>query len=84
MDESDPLYQYVHTVMLQFMAVLWANGQKKLHVGGMMRLLGVSEESASEHDDEIIDIDENLVQLASELNIKYFTQSRVPVGATIH
>jgi hypothetical protein len=84
MDETDPLYQYVRTVMVEIMAVLWANGQTQLHVGAMMRLLGVPEESASKHDEERIEIDENFAQLASELNIKYLIQSRVPAGAIIH
>ena len=84
MDSTDPLYEYVRTVMVEVMAVLWANGQRQLHVGAMMRLLGVPEESASKHDEERIDIDENFAELATELNIKYLMQSRVPAGATIH
>jgi hypothetical protein len=84
MDETDHHYQYVRTVMLEVMAVLWANGQTQLHVGAVMRLLGVPEEAASKHDEERIDIDENFSQIASELNIKYLMQSQVPSGATIH
>lgn len=84
MQETDQLYEYVRTVMVEIMAVLWANGQRQLHVGAMMRLLGVPEEKACEHDEERIDIDENFVELATELNIKYLIQSRIPDGATIH
>lgn len=84
MDETDPLYQYIRTVMLEVMAVLWANGQKELHVGGMMRLLGVPEDTAAQHDDERINIDENFAQLVSDLNIKYSTETQVPAGVTIH
>ena len=84
MDSTDPLYEYVRTVMVEVMAVLWANGQRQLHVGAMMRLLGVPEESASKHDEERIDIDENFAELATELNIKHLLQSRIPDGATIH
>ena len=46
MQEQDPLYEHVRAVMAEVMAVLYSNGQKELHVGAMMRLLGVDEETA--------------------------------------
>ena len=84
MQETDPLYEFVRTVMLEVMAVLYANGQRQLHVGAMMRLIGVDEERAAEHDDDRIDIDESFAELANDVNIKYLLQSRIPDGATIH
>ena len=84
MQDSDPLYEYVRTVMLEVMAVLYANGQTTVHVGAMMRLLGVPESSAAEHDDERIDLDENFDEIARELNIQHLIHNRVPVRATIH
>jgi hypothetical protein len=84
MQETDPLYEYVRTVMLEVMAVLYANGQRHLHVGAMMRLIGVDEERAAMHDDDRIDIDESFAELANDVNIKYLLQSRIPDGATIH
>ena len=84
MQETDPLYEYVRTVMLEVMAVLYANGQRQLHVGAMMRLIGVDEERAAEHDGDRIDIDESFAELANDVNIKYLLQSRIPDGATIH
>lgn len=84
MQESDPLYDYVRQVMIEVMAVLWANGQKELHVGAMMRLLGVPEETAAQHDEERIDLDDNFDEMAKELNVQHLIKSRVPVGATIH
>lgn len=84
MQDSDPLYEYVRTVMLEVMAVLYANGQKTIHVGALMRLLGVPESQAAEHDGERIDIGENFDEIAQELNIQHLIRNRVPVGATIH
>ena len=84
MQETDPLYEFVRTVMLEVMAVLYANGQRHLHVGAMMRLIGVDEERAALHDDDRIDIDESFAELANDVNIKYLLQSRIPDGATIH
>ena len=84
MQETDPLYEFVRTVMLEVMAVLYANGQRQLHVGAMMRLIGVDEERAAMHDDDRIDIDESFADLANDVNIKHLLQSRIPDGATIH
>jgi len=84
MQETDPLYEFVRTVMLEVMAVLYANGQRQLHVGAMMRLLGVDEERAAMHDDDRIDIDESFAEIANDVNIKHLLQSRIPDGATIH
>ena len=84
MQETDPLYEFVRTVMLEVMAVLYANGQRQLHVGAMMRLIGVDEERAAEHVGDRIDIDESFAELANDVNIKYLLQSRIPDGATIH
>ena len=84
MQETDPLYEFVRTVMLEVMAVLYANGQRQLHVGAMMRLIGVDEERAAMHDGDRIDIDESFAELANDVNIKYLLQSRIPDGATIH
>ena len=84
MQETDPLYEFVRTVMLEVMAVLYANGQRQLHVGAMMRLIGVDEERAAMHDDDRIDIDESFAELANDVIIKHLLQSRIPDGATIH
>ena len=84
MQDKDPLYEYVRTVMMEIMAVLYANGQKTIHVGALMRLLGVPESQAAEHDSERIDIDENFDEIAQELNIQHLIRNRVPAGATIH
>jgi hypothetical protein len=82
--EKDPLYQYVREFMLEIMAVLWANGQTELHVGAVMRLLGVPEEHARLHDDERIDLAENFEELAQSVGSTHVIQTGAPAGATIH
>ena len=84
MQEQDPIYDYVRQVMLEVMAVLWANGQKELHVGAMMRLIGVDEAHAREHDDERVEITEELERMAQDFDLQHLMQKRVPAGATIH
>ena len=84
MQDADPLYQYVRQVMLEIMAVLWVNGQTTLHVGAMMRLLGVPEDEAKQHDDVRLDLSENYAELAKYIGLQRFQDTRVPNGATIH
>ena len=79
MEPDDPIYDYVRTVMLEVMAVLWNNGQTHLHVGAMMRLIGVPESQAAPHDEERIDIQENLEAID---RLKKFNQA--PSSATLH
>ena len=83
MQEQDPIYDYVRQVMLEVMAVLWANGQRELHVGAMMRLIGVNEELARTHDNERIEIDEEFERMAQDLDLQHLIK-RVPAGAIIH
>ena len=84
MQGIDPLYQHVRQIMIEIMAVLYANGQQELHLGAMMRLIGVDEELAKEHDETKIKIDATFLELAAELNIQHLMPSGVPAGATIH
>ena len=84
MQDTDPLYQYIRQVMLEIMAVLWVNGQTTLHVGAMMRLLGVPEDEAKLHDDERLDLSENCAELAQHMTLQRSQDSSVPSGVTIH
>ena len=83
MEQSEIIEKYVRRVMFEIMAVLWANGQNKLHVGGMMRLLGVPEECAAKHDHDIIDIAESFADTRLD-NIQFDTDMITPAGTTVH
>ncbi len=69
--------------MLDVMAVLYDNGIKNVHMGAMMRLLGVDDSKASEHDLEVIELDEKFGTMLSELN-KKVEPIEIPQGTTIH
>jgi hypothetical protein len=84
MQKEDPLYDHVRQIMLELMAVLWAHGQTRVHVGAMMRLIGVDDEHASQHDHEHIDIDDTFAELVDQGRLKELIQDRKPDGATIH
>ena len=77
-DNDEQLEQYVRTAMFDLMLTLYKAGITEIHVGGMMRILGVDDELASAHDDERLVIDNNFV--------KYVEQIQTPItpGQTLH
>ncbi len=83
MQEDDLIHERIKNIMLDVMAVLYENGIKTVHMGAMMRLLGVADTKAAEHDSEIIELDEKFGTLLSQLN-KKVEPLEVPKGSTIH
>jgi hypothetical protein len=51
-------------------------------MGAMMRLLGVPDAKAAEHDNEMLELDEKFGAMLVELNKS--TPQQVPEDATIH
>ena len=62
------LDQTVRMAILNLMVVLYECGIEQVHVGGVMRILGVSDATAEAHDDERIQLDEGFIQYVTELN----------------
>jgi len=83
LEQDELLHERIKTVMLDVMAVLYDNGIKHVHMGAMMRLLGVDDVKASEHDNEMIELDEKFGAMLSLLN-KDVAPVEVPDGATFH
>jgi hypothetical protein len=83
LEQDEFLHERIKTVMLDVMAVLYDNGIKHVHMGAMMRLLGVDEVKASAHDNDMIELDENFGAMLSQLN-KNTAPIEVPDGATFH
>jgi hypothetical protein len=71
-------------MLLEIMAVLYVNGRRTMHVGAAMRLMGVDDETASQHDEERIEIEENFGEIAAQLNIAERLAPQIPKGAIIH
>ncbi len=83
-EENDPIFQFARSTLLDIMTALYANGIKTMHVGAAMRLLGVDNDTASRHDSETIEIQENFGEIASTLNIAERLSPSIPDGTTIH
>lgn len=54
----------IHNLML----VLYDQGITEIHTGGLMRILGVSNEVAQEYDNERVILDDNFVKYVEEYN----------------
>lgn len=60
--------QTVRLAILNLMLVLYDCGIEEVHLGGIMRVLGVPDEKAAQHDDERVVLDENFAKYIEALN----------------
>jgi len=82
LEPDEYLHERIQTVMLEVMGVLYDNNITMVHMGAMMRLLGVPDAKAAEHDNEMLELDEKFGAMLVELNKS--TPQQVPEDATIH
>jgi hypothetical protein len=68
----------IRQALLSLMMTLYSQGITEIHMGGVMRLLGVSNETACKHDNERLILDDNFVKYVEEI-----TKPR-PAGQTLH
>jgi len=61
------LEQVVRVLMYELMMVLYQNAIREVHVGGMMRLMGVANETAAEHDDEMVILDNKFAKYVESI-----------------
>jgi hypothetical protein len=61
------LDQHIRMAILNLCVVLYDCGITEIHVGGIMRILGVSDDTAQAHDQERIVLDENFVKYVDEI-----------------
>jgi hypothetical protein len=82
MQTEDLLTEYMRDMMLDIVAALYSNGIRQVHLGGMMRLVGVPESVAREYDNDRMEItDEFAAMIASTGKL---TVPAIPLGTTIH
>jgi len=64
---SEELESEVRVLMYELMMLLYQHGIREVHVGGMMRLLGVNNESSSTHDNEMVILDDKFAKYVREI-----------------
>jgi hypothetical protein len=67
LDDAD-IDQTVRMAILNLMMVLYDCGITEIHVGGIMRILGVDDATAQSHDDERVVLDLGFVRYVEQMN----------------
>jgi len=60
--------QAIRLAILNLCVILHDCGISEVHVGGLMRILGVSDDKAVAHDDERLIIDDNFIKYVEQIN----------------
>jgi hypothetical protein len=68
MDFGDNMEDSVRLMIMEIMLILHKNNISRVHMGGLLRLLGVSEEVASESDEDYINLDEEFDRYLSQVS----------------
>jgi hypothetical protein len=63
-----PVDQAIRLSILNLCVVLYDCGINEVHVGGLMRILGISDDKAARHDLERIVLDEDFVKYVDQIN----------------
>jgi hypothetical protein len=77
LDNKD-LDETIRQALMNLMVVLYDCGIEQVHIGGLMRILGIDNKIAAKHDDELIVVDEKFVKYVEQYN-----EPR-PVDQTLH
>ena len=67
LDDTE-LDQSIRLSILNLMVVLYDCGITEVHIGGVMRILGVSDSMAQQHDNERLVLDEEFVKYVDQIN----------------
>lgn len=66
--DNPELDQSIRVAILNLMVVLYDCGITEIHVGGVMRIMGVSDSMAQKHDNERLVLDEDFVKYVEQIN----------------
>jgi hypothetical protein len=77
LDDAD-LDQTIRLAILNLMVVLYDCGIEEVHIGGVMRILGVANDKAQAHDNERLVLDDEFVKYVELINTPR------PVDQTLH
>jgi hypothetical protein len=66
-DEKEAEWQ-ARRLIMDIMLVLQKHGINQIHMGGLMRLIGVSNERAATQDNDLVELDEKFTKYIKALN----------------
>jgi hypothetical protein len=67
LDDTE-LDQTIRLAILNLMVVLYDCGIEEVHIGGVMRIMGVPNDKAQQHDNERLVLNEEFVKYVEQIN----------------
>ena len=73
-------------LVIAICATLFDNGVRHVHVGGLMRLLGVEQEKAVEQDDKVFELPDNFYDQIEQMGFEKIDDSQlsIPKNVILH
>ena len=59
--------EIIRIATMHLMLVLYREGISKIHMGGLMRVLGVPNETAAQHDNEEVEMDDDFAKYVEQM-----------------
>lgn len=82
--KPDPLEDAVQDLIIDLCEILYKRGYRTVPIGAIMRLIGVEEARAAEHDDEIFSLDNDFELMLQAKQEEQNIPQAPPPGATLH
>ena len=76
--DTKDIDETIRLALMNLIVVLYECGIEQVHIGGLMRILGIDNTVAAKHDDELIVVDEKFVKYVEQIN------KPRPVDQTLH
>jgi len=64
--ETEELEQHIYDLIVDICCVMYDAGYRSVPMGAVMRLIGVSEKEAAEHDGNMFELDEDFQRIMQE------------------
>jgi hypothetical protein len=58
----------IRNLVTEIMVVMYEHGLREVHMGGMMRMLGIDNATASVHDDEVVILTDEFAKYVKQIN----------------
>jgi hypothetical protein len=82
--KPDPLEDAVQDLIIDLCEILYKRGYRTVPIGAIMRLIGVEEARAAEHDNEIFSLDNDFELMLQAKQEEQNIPMAPPPGATLH
>jgi len=82
--KPDPLEDAVQDLIIDLCEILYKRGYRAVPIGAIMRLIGVDESRAAEHDNELFTLDNDFELLLQAKQEEQNIPNAPPPGVTLH